>query len=226
MLSSFYHEPPPPLSRHSIVLDIDETLVHSSPSLHEYYSLDLYSHYQYFDLQSRIYLLQTYSMSPSFRRLRTEPYVWGIMRPRVREFLSFCFRYFENVIIWSAGHRGYVLDVVDKLFLDLPYPHCIYTAEYCEVTGETFYKPLRKMIYYERDLNLNLETLFMIDDRKDNFLDNPENGILIPPYSPTPTLIDFMLDDRSLDKLIKWFSLPEVIQAPDIRLLDKSHIFE
>lgn len=225
MLSSFYHEPPPPISRHSIVLDIDETLVHSWASLDDYYSLDVYGRYPYFDLQSRIYLLQSYSPS-STRRLRTEPYIWGIMRPRVHEFLSFCFNYFENVIIWSAGHRGYVLDVVDKLFLDLPYPHCIYSSEYCEVTENTFYKPLRKMIHYERDLKLNLENTFIIDDRLDNFLDNPENGILIPPYSPIPTLIDFMLDDRSLDKLTKWFSRPEVIHAQDIRLLDKSHIFE
>ena len=66
----------------------------------------------------------------------------------------------------------------------------------------------------------------MIDDRLYNFELNPDNGILIPPYEPKKSKASLIDDsDPTLKNLQKWFERSEVIEAEDIRTLDKSSIF-
>jgi TFIIF-interacting CTD phosphatase-like protein len=158
----------------TIVLDIDETLVHTEedtegpdveiktdPILVE----DLYD----------IHLDKgTYKM-------------WGTKRPHLDEFLLFCFTYFKNVCVWSAGQTDYVHAVVKKIFRDFRAPDIIYTFDQC-VQNERgdWIKPLEKFF---DDKNVQAKGIvpsktYIIDDRDYTFERNVDNGIQIPEYAP------------------------------------------
>ena len=64
-------------------------------------------------------------------------------------------------------------------------------------------------------------------------MENPDNGILIPPYHPGmynvnqfPTVEDLInRSDNTLIKLMNWLKRPEISNCTDVKLLDKSQIF-
>lgn len=189
-----------PLTNKVIVLDLDETLVNSHESLDELKGLDIAS------LGNRFYSLF----------LAPEHYhVWGLMRPGCREFLSFCFDYFDRVIVWSAGKAEYVKAVVDRIFDGLPEPDGVFSRQFCEMEGGNTTKPLVKLQPYFPEVNL--ANTLIIDDREHNFLTcNPNNAILIPAFEK---------DDQALYQVMEWLLKPEVRYASDVRRLDKTHIF-
>jgi len=211
-------------SKHSIVIDIDETLVYSildtvSPIV-TLNHLGIYNNPKVLDLRSRIYFIL--DKHPLVDEL---PILWGIKRPGTEEFLKFCFEYFQNVIIWSAGNYFYIKSMVDILFIDTYAPSLVWSYDKCVIFKDTYHKPLKLLINENPNLNLSIEHTFILDDRIDNFIDNPYNGILIPKYNPELTIEGLRKNDSSLIKLIEWFKTPEVINSYDIRLLDKSSIF-
>ena len=74
---------------------------------------------------------------------------------------------------------------------------------------------------------IGLENTFIIDDRLSVFQEpNPNNGIQIPAYKPLFNENSFRNNENSLIELKNWFMKPEVINAKDVRTLDKSKIFE
>lgn len=77
------------LSSHYLVLDLDETLVHTFDNFESFYKIKESLSPQ---LKRRLY---------SFR-LDGEFY-WGIKRPYLDEFLKFSNNYFTKVGVWSAG---------------------------------------------------------------------------------------------------------------------------
>ena len=160
--------------------------------------------------------------------------LWGIMRPHLKEFLIFCLSYFKIVVIWSAGRPQYVKDVSEIMFRDVGDPNVVYTSDECvehvEYIGDekivTMRKPLSKL-YNDPKLKgmLKPENTFIIDDRIYSFAEDPENGILIPPYNPDVTVESMLTDDQALLQLMFWFSKPEVKNSDDVRKLSKREIF-
>lgn len=223
--------PDKPLTDKCIVLDLDETLVHS----HAQGNIDLLNELNFItdlsvmDIRDRMYKI---SMEDVVYKRGTgdKTEMWGICRPNVREFLIECFTYFKIVIVWSAGRRNYVHAIVDHLFNGLKRPHIIYSFNDIEkLSNGTLIKPLNKLIDNIPGLNkyMGLENTFIIDDRTSVFKDpNPYNGIEIPPYKPSFNVNSLRKDDDRLKQLIKWFRRPEVMNSRDIRHLDKTKIFE
>lgn len=208
------------ISKHSIVLDIDETLVHTFERLEDVKKLNIFKDPEYISIRKDIYVIDIYSED----RYTVKYKMWGIMRPKLREFLDFCFLYFQNVTIWTAGVRRYGNAVVSKIF-NKRLPELVYTRDECPKTlsGGCRDKPLIYMINKKDDMSLH--HTFIVDDRLDNFEPNPNNGILIPPFYPEEGDL-LNIQDNELDKLMKWFMRKEVIESEDIRLLDKSRIFD
>lgn len=223
--------PSKPLTDKCIVLDLDETLVHShaDSNIDLLKELKLYSDPHLIDVRQRSYKI---TMEDVIHKRGTgdKTEMWGIFRPYVREFLIHCFSYFKIVIVWSAGRRNYVHTIVDQLFAGLRRPHVIYTYDDIEkLHSGTLIKPLNKLIEKIPGLNkyMSLENSFIIDDRTSVFHDpNPDNGIEIPAYKPAFNIKSLRGDDRALLQLINWFNRPEVVSSKDVRLLDKSRIFE
>jgi hypothetical protein len=207
------------ISKHSIVLDIDETLVHTFERLEDIKDVKLFEDPQYISIRKDIYVIDIYTED----RYTIKYKMWGIMRPKLREFLNFCFRYFQNVTIWTAGQRRYGNAVVSKIFSNR-LPELVFTRDECPKTlsGGCVNKPLTYMIDKKDDMSLH--HTFIVDDRIENFDPNPGNGILIPPFYPEKEdLLD--IQDDAFDRLMGWFMKKEVIESEDVRLLDKTRIF-
>ena len=215
------------LTNKCIVLDLDETLVHSYENVSELNSLNIMRDSKLLDLRGRAYELSMDDVVyKKGQGIKTE--MWGITRPHVKDFLIFCFSYFKVVAVWSAGKKKYVEAIVDYLFRDIKRPHVIYSRDDCEKTTDNILiKPIEKMIKQESLTKyMSLENTFIIDDRTTVFeTPNPYNGIQIPAYAPDSNIRSLRTDDISLKQLMTWLLRPEVVNALDVRDLDKSGIF-
>jgi len=236
-MSSFYKTaldkiPFKSLTNKCIVLDLDETLVHSNENMEQLKELKIMTDPALMDLRRRTYQI-TMDDVVYKKGLGIKTVMWGITRPHVKEFLVSCFSYFKVVAVWSAGKRKYVDAIVDYLFKDIKRPHVVYSYDQCERTSNgLLVKPLTKMIKNEPGLSkyMSLENSFMIDDRKTVYTgfddDNPDNGIQIPIYKPAFNVHYLRSNDIALKQLMTWFLKPEVMNSPDVRELDKTAVFD
>ena len=223
--------PEKPLTNKCIVLDLDETLVHShhEGNIELMKELEIFTNPKYLDLRKRTYKITMDDVvHKKGEGAKTE--MWGITRPHLTEFLIFCFTYFKVVIIWSAGRNKYVHSIVDHIFKDLKRPTIVWTYDnLSKLSNNTLIKPLSKMIEHIPGLSkyMSLENSFIIDDRLSVFQQpNPNNGIQIPAYNPSMTPESMRKNDNRLQQLMKWFQQSEVINCKDVRTLNKTNIFK
>jgi hypothetical protein len=223
----------PPKSRTNkcIVLDLDETLVHSNYDINNLKKLNIMTDPDLIDLRQRIYQICMDDVTTD-KGSGIKTVMWGLVRPHAREFLLYCFAYFKCVIVWSAGKRKYVDTIVDYLFKDMRRPIVVYSYDECEkLSNNMLVKPFSKMIKNVSGLDkyMNLSNSFMIDDRDTVYRgyegDNPYNGIQIPPYKPDFNIQSMRADDIALKQLMIWLNQSEVMNSSDVRTLDKSKIF-
>ena len=220
-----------PLTNKCIILDLDETLVHShgEGNINLLKELEIFSDPKHYDLRERSYKI---TMEDVVHKKGTgdKTEMWGILRPHVRDFLIFCFNYFKVVIVWSAGRKKYVHTIVDSLFKDIKRPHVIFTYDDLErLPNNTLIKPLNKLIQTVPglDKHMSLENSFILDDRLSVFQEpNLNNGIEMPAYKPSFNLDSLRKEDDNLQKLMNWLNTEEVINSKDVRKLNKKNIFE
>lgn len=217
-----------------IVLDLDETLVHSytennSYDLETLKDLRIFTDPENIDLRERTYKI-TIDDVVHKKGTGNKTEMWGILRPHAREFLIACFSYFKIVIVWSAGRKNYVHAIVDYLFKDIKRPVVIFTYDDIEkLPNGTLIKPLNKLMENVPGLKkyVSLENTFILDDRASVFHEpNPYNGIIIPAYKPAFNLRSLRSDDIAFKQLIRWLMSPEVKESKDVRTLNKNKIFE
>ena len=215
-----------------LILDLDETLLHTFQYEEDLTKLDNLSSPSQGDIRSRLY---TIGLQDAVTDRGVGDYVemWGIRRHYLEEFLKFSREYFKEVIVWTAGRRDYADNIVNSIFRGLTRPRVIYHYGDCvemEYRGDRYWtKPISKMIDREQrlaDLGISLENTFIIDDRLTTFLPNPKNGIQIPAYCPKPTEKSIRKEDNNLIKVANWFMRPDVINSKDVRDLRKNFIFD
>jgi hypothetical protein len=210
-----------------IVLDLDLTLVCTQDNTESIKDFKILTDPSLLALRRRTY----YSVIDDLNApgTGTKFDYWGITRPHLNEFLLFCFSYFRIVAVWSAGQRAYVEGIVDHIFKDIRPPHVVFTHDdVIEEPDRIIIKPLEKMFNSNPILQkyMNFENTLALDDNISTFRDNPDNGILIPPYEPAPSINAMSRDDPALLQLKAWLLQPEVADSPDVRTLDKSLIFK
>ena len=235
ILYSFSHPPGDKGQRKTLILDLDETLVHSweNPKFLETYKI--YQDPSVYRLFHPIGSPQiAYSMlleMPGGSQSR----IWGLHRPHLYEFLSFAAENFD-LLVWSAGISPYVDEITKQIFLEsgLMSPKLIWSRSNCQNYNGLYHKPISEILEElsrrpYTTFNIDPKWTLVIDDKPHTFLSNPANGVLIPQYHPgkDPSL-EQLLDrsDTALLKLKRWLERPEVKNAPDIRTVDKSKIFE
>ena len=214
-----------------LVLDLDETLVNSisingneNDGLKEAERLGIYTKPEYKDIVSRSYRIKIYD--PVTPKGTGSVYgCWGVFRPHVLDFLRFAFRYFSNVIIWSAGVTEYVDEICTILSRDIRPFDIIYTRDDCVIVDEIYTKPLKYLLKKHPQLG-DLSKVVIVDDKMQGCLDNPDNAIIIPPYIPKATPGSIRTDDDALVRLQLWFEKDEFRTCQDVRVLDKSDIFK
>jgi hypothetical protein len=229
--------------KRALVLDIDETLVHTraqySDEIQEIINLGIFKS-EHYPLQMRLYRMALYdTVERPGTGVLTE--MWGFTRPHLRESILLWRKYFDYIIVWSAGKARYVYGVCSYIFGDLPKPDLIisdadftdddYMQDPDDDRGRSVsVKNIMKFLEQRPDLKSKLPGLtaagiLCLDDRWSTFLMNPDNGVLIPKYQPECTFESLEAPDNSLQQFNTWLQRPEVVACRDYRTLDKTHIF-
>jgi hypothetical protein len=223
----------------SIILDLDETLIHSyeSPNFLENYGIytnsATYRKFHPIGSPAIAYSI-ILDMGGSYGK------IWGLHRPYLYEFLSFASRYFDNIIVWSAGIVPYVEEITKQIFLEsgLSPPKLVWSRNKCSKYQELYHKPISEINAelssrpYET-FKIDPKSTLILDDKQHTFMNNLNNGVLIPPYSPgksrpgrVPELNDLLdRSDKALLQFKQWLETPQVMNCDDVRNIDKSKIF-
>ena len=184
-----------------IVIDMDETLIHSyleelDQDGDKNYSLaiDMLSD-RNFNSKDMLYWVQG------------DIDVVGVFRPGVHEFLQYCSENFDYVVIWSAGEKEYVKSVIDHLYIYIDKPDIVWARNMCKVEtkylGDKKYKMYTKPLQKVADkLNIDKDSIIFVDDRLDYVEDGDGlNHFHIKPFKPEPSEIDD-LNDIELNKIM------------------------
>lgn len=213
------------LTDKNIVFDIDETLVHTFDDYDKLKDLKIFTEAKNMKLRNRIYKISLEDMFDK-KGTGTQSQMWGITRPHLKEFLIFCFSYFRNINVWSAGQGPYVRAVVREIFKDIGTPTMVYVWDDCENDEEEgiYEKPLRKM--YTKSPIMNDTNTFILDDRTTSFSGcNNDNGILIPAYKPATNISSLNANDIAFQQLMLWLKTSDVMTSKDVKSLNKKNIF-
>lgn len=221
-----------PKTDKTLVLDLDHTLIctyednMNGKNLEIYNNKDLYDNFLCDDCPYKSYGI-----------VEGNIVLWGVKRPNLLFFLDFIHKYFENIIVWSAGKKRYVEKICMLIFKEnsYPCPKIIWSRDNCEeifLDRKYLIKPLSKMVEYTNRVNspveLDLSKMLILDDTEITFYDNVQNGILIPKYIPSynkdPHDILRNKDDYLL-KFCDWCLLNDVVNSVDVRSLNKRNVF-
>lgn len=187
-----------------IVLDLDETLVHTFTGPGGYDIAKKQPH-----LQDRLFSIKL-----------DGDFLWGLVRPYARDLIINLQKYYE-VGVWSAGTRDYVLEIVKILFPPEKPPVFIWSREYCEPmfseqkSDPINKKPLTKL--YLTFPQMDRTNTLIIDDRNDVCDENHLNHICIPEYSLLRSNLPTHDSDISLLSLNNY--LVKIKDVPDVRYL-------
>jgi hypothetical protein len=200
-----------------IILDLDESLVHSFEGTASLGALGLFGSPRHVALRRRIYVLKDD--------------IWGITRPHLDSFVEACFSHFATVTVWSAGEESYVHEVVKRVFRNLPKPDLVMTRNDCVdiATGDypLYAKPLRIAREYQdallrRDAVMTEANTLILEDRYSAVLPEDRlNALFVPPYEPEARLPAFLRDDPALETLAGWFKTAVFRDTPDVRQIPR-----
>lgn len=207
--------------RKTLVLDLDETLVHSWEDPEFLNEFQIYTDpekFRFFHPSDDVHIAYSMELPSSL--------VWGIHRPHLNRFLNTISKHY-NVIVWSAGIRPYVNEIVKNIFLDAGVrpPALVWAREQCRNYKGLYHKPIADLTKGKLfTIHVDPSQTMIIDDRLHTFMLNPQNGVLIPPFDPGQDPTWEELIDRSDDTLLhleKWLLSPEVLHSEDVRVLNK-----
>jgi len=142
-----------------LVLDLDETLVHTTFNICK-------------------------ETNPDFSI--SDGYI-VYLRPNVQKFLDFCFSHYEEVMIWTAGTYDYALEVINKFYDSTKFvkiwdrKRCSYQRD-LDSYAEYWRKDIRKLTR----LGYDKEKILCIDDTPLNFAKSYGNLISVHPFDGDP----------------------------------------
>jgi hypothetical protein len=214
-----------PLTKKTIVLDLDHTFIttqHDMPKDSQLFQ-SICSNVSLYAVRTRLYKLKLLDMADDNSiklGLGTERVMWGLMRNHSYEFLAFCQEYFDKIIVWSAGRKLYVHQLVDILFKDLNMPFAILTYDdMLDSNGK--YDCVKRLSKISKTYNIPLEQIIIIDDNEDTFTENPNNAIHIPVYFKKLNTENITEDETSFLTIKDWLMREEVINCSDFALIKK-----
>jgi len=218
----------------NIVLDIDETLIHSFEEMDTIFKLLQEGDDDLNWLSNMSYVIHV--TDPNEDGTSGNYSMWGLYRCYLEEFISYIIENFRNVYIFSAGSKKYINKIVENIFTPLKYkPPIILDYNHINHDKDTgnIQKPLSKILEQTKG-EATIENTIIIDDREDTFELNIDNGILIPRFSTDDengdenvvtieNIKSILKSDKALQELIVFFEKNKHID--DVRKWDKSNIF-
>jgi len=183
---------------YNVVLDVDETLLHTYDN-HDDDTSDIYD---------------------PFEITVDDEVLYGSLRPNLKEFLIKLYKNPKfNIGIWSAGSDSYVKEIAKmlekKYGIKFDY---VWTRNHCEYVisydgNKVCKKPLRKLFKHFK--NMDFTNTIIIDDRDDVCEDSLLNNILIEKYNveDEPTLYQ---SDRVL---LDIYNMLDTLDGIDVRYI-------
>lgn len=209
-------EKPRPKNGKHLILDLDETLVHTfDPGDNLQKFIEKLSQ----EDRKRIYHIE-FPGSDS---------LWGFIRPGAQEFLRMAFSEFESVGVWSAGADYYVHMIVELVFKEQQ-PVFVMTRNECNELRVKYeetpcrYKPLE--VVYHKYPDHNEQNTVIVDDRHDICAYNCMNNIRIPEFKMDDMNYTIAAKDRTLEILANWMKSDEFRSAKDVRLIKSKSPFK
>ena len=133
---------------------------------------------------------------------------YGKKRPGLELFLSYVFKHFASVSVWTAATMEYAKKVANNIFTKEQMEKIVFFKTRRDLSYDGFYpegsrhskkiyKPLEKIFNDPKAIkhNITKANTVMVDDRQDFMRYNPGNGIIIPPFKR-------QLRDKYLPKLL------------------------
>lgn len=194
--SDLEYVPPPALpGKKTLVLDLDETLIHSAPYPPHKNVEFIKPKYDEPSIPIDIDSNDDHTITDSIDEL----YVYK--RPFLDEFLSYATKNFE-VFIYTYGERDYAEPILNMILPDVDEDHRLYRDSCILKKKKVIFKDLKM-------LKRKNEDLIFIDDNDEAFKCHPKNTILIPQWNGFPQ-----------DRILKDWLIPILEQckhASDIR---------
>lgn len=196
----------------SLVLDLDNCLIHS-----------VFKKESIEEIKKEISKKEHLEHRSRFYNAEGKETYCGLKRPGLDKFLHFAEKYFDTIIVWSAGTMAYIKPIVNFIFKGHRYPKLVLSRDQLHYgeTPEDYYKPLEVVAKY---INIDTRRTVFLDDKLDNFRKDPGNGFNIPVYKAKKGK-RFSSSDEHLYSLMEWLMQDKVRQCQDIRLLDKTDVF-
>lgn len=112
---------------------------------------------------------------------------YGKKRPGLDLFLTFAFKRFVSVSVWTAATCEYARKVISNIMTPDQKEKLAFfnTRKDLETMNQvSYYKPLDKIFKANKakKLGITKANTIMIDDKENVLVDNPGNGILIPAW--------------------------------------------
>jgi TFIIF-interacting CTD phosphatase-like protein len=125
---------------------------------------------------------------------------FGKKRPNLDLFLTFAFRRFDSVSVWTAATSEYAKKVLTHIMSPAQRKKLAFFKTRRDLQlgpPGPYFKPLKKMFGTPKaqQLGMTSSNTIMIDDRDDVLRDNPGNGIKIPAWKGAK-------NDKYLPKLL------------------------
>ena len=239
IVNKMENKPRQTITEKAIVFDMDELHLHTCDES-EY--TELLNHDKAFQCPETVGLRNSlFRLDFPDIEYEEEVKMWGVVRPRLYEFLDFCFKHFRVVVVWSAGQHGYVHEAISQVWGKYHSPHIIFTARNCEYQclecssygtkyddeckcgGELrMVKPLEKFWNHPKwGKYMSPENTVIIDDRNSVFRKcNPRNGIQLPKFEPEVSVEGICKDDDTFERLMDFFRSEKFVDAEDVRKIN------
>jgi TFIIF-interacting CTD phosphatase-like protein len=148
----------------NIILDLDETLIHTIVTNNKSADLDRRASF-------------CFQFSPQGQ------YYYVFKRPGLTSFMESVFKHFKKVGIWTAADRQYAKIIVKKIltYQQIMALDFVYSRDFCAVDNIGVYKPLSKV--YENNPTWRPDETIMLDNSPAVMRKNPRNGIVAPDYA-------------------------------------------
>jgi TFIIF-interacting CTD phosphatase-like protein len=142
----------------NIVLDLDETLIHTIVSDRPRPDLERSADFK-------------------FRFSNQGPIYYVYKRPGLKQFLAEVFRRFKRIGVWTAADRQYAKAVIKNIltYQQIMNLDFVFSRDFCEIDHIGFVKPLTKI--FKQYPAWRPEETIVLDNSSQVMKENPRNGI-------------------------------------------------
>jgi len=181
--------------RLTIVLDMDETLLHSVFTMTKEKEI-----YRQEEARQATHRVHDFEISLEGEDDEEDETAFVYIRPGLKEFLDECCRLYETVV-FTAALSVYAKPVLNRVDPEGRIHHRLYREATVTYRGQPFVKDLSK-------LGRDMTRIVLVDNNPYAMMANPDNGMPILSFYDDP-------EDRELEKALVFFR--QLQEQPDVR---------